>query len=238
MNRAPPGEVFAGADGCPAGWVMVSAGRDGERLSLRAVRVVPDFAALLAATAECVAVAVDTPIGLAEDGNRQADRLARERLRPKRSSSVFPTPARLLLSARSYSEANALSWSALGKGLPAQAFGIIGKIKDADKCMTPQLQARIVESHPELCFWALAGDEPLAHSKHTEEGLEERLRLLESVYGPRVRELKPPRGAARDDVYDALVLAWTASHVAAGTAVHLPSEPQRDARGLRMEMVY
>jgi predicted RNase H-like nuclease len=119
-----------------------------------------------------------------------------------------------------------------------QQAGIIGKIKDADKCMTPQLQARVVESHPELCFWALAGDEPLAHSKHTDAGLEDRLVLLEGVYGPRIRDLRPPRGAARDDLYDACVLAWTASHVADGTAVHLPSQPQRDARGLRMEIVY
>jgi predicted RNase H-like nuclease len=104
--------------------------------------------------------------------------------------------------------------------------------------MTPEMQKRVVESHPEVCFWALGGERHVAYAKRLREGREERLRLLEGVYGASIRELRPPRGAAWDDLYDACVLAWTARRVAEGSAVHLPSRPQRDARGLRMEILY
>jgi predicted RNase H-like nuclease len=201
------------------------------------VRVVPDFAALIEATAACATVAVDIPIGLSEDGRREADFLARARIGPRRSS-VFPAPARLLLAASTYPEANALSRSALGKGLSAQAFNILPKIREADDCMIPAMQSRITESHPEVSFWALAGGRPLLHAKRRPEGRAERLRLLETAHGPGIRDLTPPHGAAWDDLYDACVLAWTASRIAAGTAVHLPAEPQRDVRGLHMEIVY
>jgi predicted RNase H-like nuclease len=230
--------TVAGADGCPRGWLLVTAAPVDGGLELRGVQVVPDFAALLQTTAACAALAVDIPIGLAADGRREADLQARKRLGVPRSASVFPTPARMLLGAATYAEANRLSWTQLGRGLPAQTYGLFAKLREADACMTPEQQAGVTESHPEVCFWALNGDEAMRYSKRTSEGRAERLGLLENVYGPAVRNLTLPRGAAWDDLYDACVLAWTAAHVAAGTAVHLPSEPQRDARGLRMEIVY
>ena len=192
--------LVAGADGCHVGWICVTALADAlGRLSLRSVEVIPSFEALVALTQDCGALAVDIPIGLSADGARQADFEARRRIGPRRSS-VFPAPARLLLAAISYSEANAMSWSALGKGLSAQAFNILPKIREADAAMTPAMQSRVVESHPEVSFWALAGEQPLLHPKRGREGAEERLRLLESVYGPSIRDLAPPRGAARDDL--------------------------------------
>jgi predicted RNase H-like nuclease len=215
--------------------VVAGIARDG--LCLKTAEVVPDFRTLLAITEVCAALAVDVPIGLSEDGQRQADFAARACIGPRRSS-VFPPPPRLCLTASSYVEANTSSKERFGRGLQRQTFNILPKICEADACMTSELQIRVVESHPEVSFWALAGDEPLGFAKRTAEGRAERRRLLETAFGPAVRELVPPRGAAWDDLYDACVLAWTASHVAAGTAVHLPSEPHYDARGLRMEIVY
>jgi predicted RNase H-like nuclease len=217
--------------------VVVVAGIAGHGLCFKTVEVVPDFRTLLAATEQCAALAADVPIGLSGDGQRQADFAARACIGPRRSS-VFPPPPRLCLTASSYVEANASSKERCGRGLQRQTFNIMPKICEADECMSPEMQGRIVESHPEVSFWALAGDEPLGYAKRTPEGRAQRLRLLETVFGPAVRDMLPPRGAAWDDLYDACVLAWTASHVAAGTAVHLPSEPQYDARGLRMEIVY
>ncbi len=239
MNRAPDpaAGTFAGADGCPAGWVVVMATKTSDALALLDVRVVPDFAAILEATSACVAVSVDIPIGLSEDGHRHADSLARARIGPRRSS-VFPAPPRFALDVPSYAVANTASKARFGRGLQRQTFNILPKVKEADACMTPALQDRVVESHPEVSFWALAGDEPLLHPKRKPQGRADRMRILETAFGSAVRGLLPPRGAAWDDLLDACVLAWTASHVAAGTAVHLPALPQRDARGLRMEIVY
>jgi predicted RNase H-like nuclease len=237
LNRVlPQATTFAGADGCPGGWIVVIAANASGGLALLDVRVLPNFAALLEATSACAAVAVDIPIGLAEDGRRTADFLARDRIGPRRSS-VFPVPARLLLGASSYPEANALSRSALGKGLSAQAFGILSKIREADACMTPTMQSRVVETHPDVSFSALALRH-LLQPKHRPAGRAERLRILETAYGPVVRDATPLPGAAWDDLYDACVLAWTASRVAHGTAVRLPAEAEFDSRGLRMQIVY
>jgi predicted RNase H-like nuclease len=231
-----PGLV-AGADGCRAGWVIATAEpRDGG-LTLGEIFVVADFAALLQSTAGCAAVAIDIPIGLSDDGRRAADFEARRRIGLRRSS-VFPAPARELLRAASYDAANSASKARFGRGLQRQTFNILPKIREADVALSPGLQGRIVESHPEVCFWALGGERPLQHAKRRPEGRAERLRLLETAFGASMPDVRPPKGAAWDDLYDACVLAWTASHVADGSAVHLPAKPQRDERGLRMEIVY
>ncbi len=230
--------LVAGADGCRGCWVCVTAQprREGH-LALVDVFVVPDFDALLSRTRACAALAVDIPIGLSRDGPREADYEARRRIGPRRSS-VFPPPPRLLLGIGDYQTANSTSRARFQRGLQKQAFNILPKIREADAAMQPAMQDYIVESHPEVSFWALAGNQPLPLSKHSTDGLEARLRLLETVYGASIRDLRPPRGAARDDLYDACVLVWTAARVAAGSAVHLPLRAQHDERGLRIEIVY
>jgi predicted RNase H-like nuclease len=238
VNHSGSGAVkVAGVDGCIAGWVVVTALVEaGERLSLGEVFVVADFEARLAATGDCAAVAVDVPIGLSDDGQRLADFAARRLIGPRRSS-VFPPPARPLVDmADDYAALNAAS-KAIRAGISRQTFNILGKIRDADGCMTPELQDRVTESHPEVSFWALK-QAHLPWNKRHRDGRADRISLLESVYGVDVAQLKPPRGAAWDDLYDAAVLAWTAMRVANGTARRLPEEPQRDAQGLRMEIVY
>jgi len=228
----------AGVDGCRGGWLVVTAQTSPtDGLALGEAVVLADFSAVLALTSACAAVAVDIPIGLSADGRRRADFEARRRVGPRRSS-VFPAPARTILDGADYETANARSKALHGRGVQRQTFNILPKIREADLSMTPILQARIVESHPEVCFWALRGEVHLQHAKRRREGEAERLTLLESVYDGSIRGLRPPRGAARDDLYDACVLAWTAARLAAGTAVHLPAEAERDERGLRMEIVY
>ena len=230
--------LVAGADGCTAGWLYVLARSVGAGvLEFEALAVADDFPALLEATAGCDAVAVDVPIGLSGDGRRTADYAARRALGPRRSS-VFPPPARALLSMEGgYWDLNAAS-KAIRAGVSQQTYNILGKIRDADRCMTPALQARVTESHPEVTFWALNGRQPLAHNKKRPEGRAQRLALLKDVFGESVAEVSPPRGAAWDDLYDAAVLAWTASRAAYGVEGRLPEAPEVDARGLRMESVY
>jgi predicted RNase H-like nuclease len=136
-----------------------------------------------------------------------------------------------------YAQLNAAS-KAIRAGISRQTYNILAKIRDADRCMTPALQARVTESHPEVTFRAMNGNQPLAHSKKTAAGRAQRLALLERVYGPAAAPLTLPKGAAWDDLYDAAALTWTALRVANGIATHLPEQPERDARGLGMEIVY
>jgi predicted RNase H-like nuclease len=66
--------------------------------------------------------------------------------------------------------------------LSQQAWGIVTKIKQVDDAITPDCQKWAFEVHPEVCFWALAGERPMKHRKKTKAGVNERLDLLGSVF--------------------------------------------------------
>jgi predicted RNase H-like nuclease len=119
--------------------------------------------------------------------------------------------------------------------LSRQAFEIISKIREVDEVITPELQMRIFEVHPEVSFWALNGGQALKHRKLNKEGKEERLKLLLPHYPGIKTHLAELRRAevAEHDLLDAAVAAWTAECVASGLVPR-----QFDSRGLRMEIVY
>jgi predicted RNase H-like nuclease len=188
-------------------------------------------------------IAVDIPIGLTESFQpRLCDQRARRLVGP-RSSSVFPAPDRRLLQFSMYSEASKFSRETSTKGLTRQSFAIFNKIAQADHSMSPELQSRFFEVHPEVCFWAAAGRHHLSHPKRKAAGFEERRAILEEVFNgagiptrPEAARLLP--GVGSDDVLDAIVAAWTAGRHAQGICERVPESPQLDVRGLRMEIVY
>ena len=124
------------------------------------------------------------------------------------------------------------------------AWGIYPKVKEVDTALREDagLQAWVREVHPEVCFWALNGREPLAHSKKEAEGKEKRLGLIERYFGAGVTEpVRAPfktKDVADDDILDAFAALWTAERVLSGEAETLPADPPMDGVGLRMEMVY
>jgi predicted RNase H-like nuclease len=230
--------LVAGVDGCRGGWIVAVAEAKGGSHALLDARVFPTFKGMLAATAACAAVAVDIPIGLSGDCPRAADRAARRFLGRLRSSSVFPAPLRCVLAAKDYVNACVLSQAACGRKLSRQAFNILPKIGEADDALAPADQSRLRESHPEVSFAALNHGRAMQHNKKTPAGRSERALLLTALFEAEASSFAVPSGAARDDLYDACVLTWTASRIARGESASLPTEPQVDARGLRMEIVY
>lgn len=227
-----------GVDGCPGGWIAISYDTAAPTLEPRVHR---SFADLLAAYPDAACIGVDIPIGLAEGQARRCDVEARRVLGPRRSS-VFPAPDPRLIDIPTYAEALARSRSLTGGGISCQSFAIFGKVAEVNRALTPELQSRVVEVHPEVSFWALAGEQPMAHPKKKPEGYAERHALLaaalEAPIPPRDKARTLARSAGADDVLDAIVAAWTALRVAAGLAGRLPAAPPTDARGLRMEIVY
>ena len=201
------------------------------------IRVVPSLHEIVAAlgSGRIAAAAIDIPIGLAADGSRACDRAARRLLGPRRSS-VFPAPVRAVLGAASYEEACAVSREVCGKGLSKQLYNIMGKIREVDELLSPRLQRQLFEACPELSFAVLSGGEPMRHTKRSAAGRAERVEALQRAAFGDVAPLidGAPPGAARDDVFDALVLAWTARRSVAGDCVRLGG--QADGRGLRMEI--
>lgn len=235
-GRAAPQSVseaatVAGIDGCRAGWYVVVETAGGVT-----GHVAPDVAAALALAPGVVAI--DIPIGLPDAGDRLCDRAARRALAPRRASSVFPSPIRPALGADTHAEASEARRAVDGKGMSIQAFAIMPKIDEVDRCLRgqPDDAARVFEVHPEVTFARMAGA-PLAHSKKTEAGRDERLALLHASFGDHPARLlheRPRKDVAADDVLDAFAALWTARRIAAGRAESLPADPPRDRFGLPM----
>jgi predicted RNase H-like nuclease len=229
-----------GVNGCPGGWFAIT-------WDVAAGTLIPavhqSFTDLLGVYPDAAAIAVDIPIDLAADGPRECDRAARKALGSPRSSSVFPPPHPAVLGALTYGDALELARAVTGKGISKQSFAIYAKVAEVNRALTPNDQRRVVEVHPELSFWALAGGRPMLHSKRQDTGYNERAELLaanlHNVYIPTRSEARQlARPAKPDDVLDSIVAAWTAHRLATGHARRLPPNPPTDANGLRMEMVY
>jgi len=231
--------VISGADGCKAGWVVISKDLDSGSVSWRLCSTAHELA-YSQPTPQIIAL--DIPIGLPEAGPRDCDLGARRLLGPGRASSVFPAPIRPVLAATSYHNACQIRLQVEGKKLSLQAWAIMPKIQDVDKLLRQdsELRARVREVHPEVSFYFLAGKRPLQHGKKRKNGREERRKLLEPIFGQWLQSALTERGklaSTEDDVLDAFVALWTAERIASGVSQTIPSAPPRDAFGLRMEMV-
>jgi predicted RNase H-like nuclease len=227
-----------GVDSCRGGWLAVTYDTETGTLAPRAHL---SFMALLESVPDAAAIAVDIPIALSERGPRLCDVAARKVLGPRRSS-VFPAPDPRILFEQTWWEAERRSRKLTGKGVSQQTFAICRKVAEVNWAIQWEDQARVFEVHPEVCFWALAGRQPMAYRKTWPEGYDERLALLEAVFArplwsrEEARDLARP--AAPDDLLDAVAAAWTVRRKVEGVAERLPAEPAVDRRGLRMEMVY
>jgi predicted RNase H-like nuclease len=232
----------AGVDGCRGGWAVALREPKTGRVEVRRVARVQD---VLGWAERPAVVGVDIPIGLLDEAvpsGRACDRLARALLGDPRGRSVFSAPARAVLEAETYEEAVALNRgsSSHGIGISRQCWGIVPKIAEVDRLMTPELQDRIIEVHPEVSFHAMNGERPLVAAKKRLQGVQERVALLERAWGADIRGIVAARrdpAIATDDLLDALAACWTAERVAKGQGERLPAEAVRDARGLRMEIV-
>lgn len=235
--------ILFGVDSCPAGWVVVTS--DAALMSIEFDIVgVSEIGRLFERCAAAGGqVAIDIPIGLPDSGSRRCDLAARNYLRTPRASSVFPAPCRATLPAGNYAEACALNIAACGRKLSLQTFGILGRIRCVDEAISPELQRSVRESHPEVVFARLSGeDRGLELSKKTLSGCELRQRLLWGhLPGVDVDAARARLGRSRvapDDLLDALACLIAAQHLARGEALVLPGGPiERDRRGLRMEIV-
>jgi predicted RNase H-like nuclease len=224
----------AGVDGCHAGWVAFQVELPSLVTSVKVIDL-PEW--LREPPPELTRLGIDIPIGLL-DGSRACDKAARKLLGQPRGASVFAAPCRAVLAAKKYSQANTINQQKTGRGLSQQAFGIGAKIKQVDEAITPECQQWAFEVHPEVCFWALAGQSPMLHNKKTEAGRHERLKLLDTVFPDLQRHLDSrPRWVGKDDLLDAAVAAWTALRQHTGEAKCVCT-PERDQKGLAVTIFY
>ena len=63
-----------------------------------------------------------------------------------------------------------------------QSFVIMDKIRQVDDLVTPAMQKRVREIHPEVAFYVLNGERPVEHNKKTLAGRNERIALLAGAF--------------------------------------------------------
>ena len=189
------------------------------------------------------AVLIDIPVGLPENAEENAgrpDREARDYLPAGRKPSIFPVPCRQAINMENYAEASNENERVLGKKLTSQSHAFSKMIRQVDEFLAENKcwQNCLVESHPEVAFQLLNGGKGLNHSKHTEEGVQERITILQQ-YGVDpiflFTEFTPKQ---YEDVLDALILAVSAKLGCKNGFQTIPANPSCDSRGLKMQMAF
>lgn len=232
----------AGVDGCRAGWIAVLMRVDDPEA--HRILVAPSLAEIADAPERPDVLAVDMPVGLPErtaGSGREPEQLIR-RLLGERQSSVFAIPSRQAVFAADYAEACAVAaaTSEPPRKVSRQGFAIFPKIREIDSLLRSRsdLVPKVYEVHPELAFWALNGRQALGLPKKVKgavhpPGLELRRGLLAQAGLPGdLLAATPPRGAAEDDLLDALAGLTVALDIARGGGQPFPDPPGRDAHGL------
>jgi len=244
MNK----KVFVGVDGCKAGWFAVAL-TETDSFGVFQFPKIPDLYSYFCDGNTHVRILVDIPIGLINSKSnckrRFCDVEARSLLRPYRQSSVFPTPCREAIYAKSYESACDINEEVTGKRLTKQTWGIVPKIREMNDFLiaTDSAKEKIIEIHPEICFWALAG-KPMEHSKKENEGFNERKKLLQEICTftdeivQNALSKYRRKDVARDDILDALVASVTAKLSFQRGLKSIPEIPEKDSQGLPMQIVY
>lgn len=212
---------LCGLDGCRAGWVVASA--PGGDLARTSVDVIENLAVLFEGEPPTLA-GIDIPIGLPErigPQGRMAERLIRQVLGTRRSS-VFSTPCRAAVYAESYPDACAAAraHSDPPRAVSLQSFHIFPKMREIDRLLHARQDLRplLREVHPETTFCVLNGGAPMPCGKKTADGRAERMSILSRFGIPQTAMSARLRGAAADDVIDALAALVSTWRVSRGEA--------------------
>ena len=221
-----PGKGVLGVDPTKAGWLGALLDPTGH--GTPNLLVATSLQELLAQAGEVAVVAVTVPMGLPDQGRREADVQTR-RFLGAQGSTVLTTPVRDAVYAISHGEANAVNRAGGGSGVSSEAWEARRRIQELDAWVRQDLPALVVETQAEAAFATLAGA-PLQTRRRSSEGSAERRALLASggVYVP----TSAPHGIGTDDLLDACVAAWSAHRVKNGEATTFPEEPQRHSDGI------
>jgi predicted RNase H-like nuclease len=176
-------------------------------------------------------IALNAPVGGLEKaavGGRACDREARLLL-GRRGSAVKSAPV-----AVDSPEGTEL----LRDNIDAISRTLLPRYQEVAREMAPFRQRTIYEVNADLSFFQLNDDVPMHWSKYSEKGIAERRALVETKLpgALRIVDSEVP-GASVSHLLDAAAILWTARRIFAKAAIRIPSEPEWDEQGLRMELV-
>jgi predicted RNase H-like nuclease len=231
-RRGPdlPYSVVAGVTPCGSSWLVASAKLAGTRFAPENPQLLAPFSEVVDQRPSYAVIALNAPVGYldqARGGGRTCDREARLLL-GKRGSSIQSAPVR--------SPTNELEF--IPDHLDAISMTLLPRYREVAADMAPFRQRTVYEVHSDLSFYELNDGQPMEWSKHSEKGLEERRALLERKVPDvdRILSAELP-GASLPHLLDVAAFVWTARRIFAKAAIRMPSDPEWDEQGLRMEIV-
>ncbi len=233
LRRGPslPYSLVAGVTPCRGGWLVAGAKLQGTIFSPEDPVRMDSFIDVVDARPGYSSIALNAPVGgldKAAVGGRACDREARLLL-GKRASAVKSAPIAI---------DSAEGTELLPDHIDAISRTLLPRYQEVASEMAPFRQRTIYEVNADLSFFQLNDDVPMRWSKYSEKGMVERRSLLESKMpgALRIIDSEVP-GASPSHLLDAAAILWTARRIFAKAAIRIPSEPEWDEQGLRMELV-
>jgi predicted RNase H-like nuclease len=232
-RRGPalPYSVVAGVTPCRGGWLVAGAKLHGTIFAPEDPVRLETFVDVVDQRPSYSVIALNAPIGglnQATTGGRSCDREARMLL-GRRGATVKSAP--IQVDSRE-------GIDLLPSHLDAISKTLLPRYQEVANEMAPFRQRTIYEANAELSLYQLNGDVPMQWPKRSEEGIEERRSLIESkVPGSlRIIDAEVP-GASPSHLLDVAAVLWTARRIFGKAVVRIPTDPEWDEQGLRMEIV-
>ncbi len=232
---------YVGVNACEGGWLAVAYTSEGF-----------DHAGVFAGIGElwtkyeesAVRIAIDVPIGLETTTAPRPNEVRARKLLGERSRTIVSAPVREASRKHRYRTAARVHERKTDTELSRAAFEITPFVAAVDEFLDAIDDARpiFVETHPELCYLAFAG-EPMEESTGFAAGYAERMRTLAEFdrdAPPTVQSVAEATTGHRipvSAVIDAVAVGLTV-HPGSGELRTLRKEPPRDDRGLSMSYVY
>lgn len=225
-----PYKMSAGTLPCAEGWLLVSAKMRGATFAPDFPRVTETLYDVLHRRPAFTMIALNAPIGNPEQavlGTRSCDVEASELMtRDIVASRWHGVRPRLDDGSDDGSDDHADEAATLGV-----------RFREVAREMAPYLQRKMCEVVPDLSFYQLNGERPLQFAAETPDGYAERRDLLVRVPGiSRILDAVD-LGVSNLQLLEAAALLWSARRIAARAGKRLPSTPEWDDDGLRIEIL-
>jgi predicted RNase H-like nuclease len=233
--------MFVGIDGYIDGWCCCII-HDGVRIELH-----KNLTTLFENIGINNLTLIDMPVGLSSKNfERFIDFKLRTYLPKNKKSSVFTAPCREAVLSNDYNSAKKANQIITNRSISIQSWNISKKIKELDRFLISQKKNKLTikESHPEFCFVNLNNNNPLIHSKKTNEGYKERLSILirnlegiDVVIKKSIEKFKKEK-VKKDDILDSIVLALTSKYWQKNGSRTITQNPEKDEMGIPFEIYY
>jgi predicted RNase H-like nuclease len=226
-----PYSLVAGVTPCRGGWLVAGAKLQGTIFSPEDPVRMASFIEIVDQRPAYSIVALNAPVGglhKAKVGGRTCDREVR-RMLGRRGAAVRSAPVQV---------STRQEVDLLPTHLDAVSQTLLPRYQEVANEMAPFRQRTFYEVNAELSFYQLNNDRPMEWSKHSEKGMQERRALLEPTLpgARRVMDAEVP-GASPSHLLDVAAILWTARRIFARAGIRVPTDPEWDEQGLRMEIV-